>query len=116
MVEMDSNSTALADLGLNWGLDHGTPLAEGGTALAEGTVPSILAVATVFPQEGYSVLSFLMFLLITIVSVSNNLLVTVVLTRNTHFLLIPMNIIVLRLAISDLLLVLYGSIVATVTD
>uniref|UniRef100_A0A4W5RYT9 G-protein coupled receptors family 1 profile domain-containing protein n=1 Tax=Hucho hucho TaxID=62062 RepID=A0A4W5RYT9_9TELE len=47
-----------------------------------------LRVATVFPREGYSVYSFLMFLLISIVSVFNNLLVTVVLTRNTHFLYI----------------------------
>ncbi|KAG9280259.1 opsin-VA-like [Astyanax mexicanus] len=71
-------------------------------------------VPTVLSPLGYSILSFWMFL-ITVFSVFNNSLVIVVMVRNRQ-LLFPMNILILSLAISDLLMTICGSAIASVTN
>ncbi|XP_007541884.1 parapinopsin-like isoform X1 [Poecilia formosa] len=68
----------------------------------------------VFPRVGYSILSFLMFIN-TVFSVFNNGLVIAVMLRNAS-LLQPMNVLILSLAVSDLMIALCGSLVATVTN
>ncbi|XP_038150245.1 parapinopsin-like [Cyprinodon tularosa] len=81
------------------------------------TIPSEVMVTqapTIFPRVGYSILSFLMFIN-TVFSVFNNGLVIGVMLRNT-FLLQPMNVLVLSLAVSDLMIGLCGSLVATITN
>ncbi len=69
---------------------------------------------TVFPQFGYSILSFLMFIN-TVLSVFNNGLVIIVMLRNPS-LLQPMNVFILSLAVSDLMIGLCGSLVVTITN
>uniref|UniRef100_A0A3P9N8T9 Parietopsin n=1 Tax=Poecilia reticulata TaxID=8081 RepID=A0A3P9N8T9_POERE len=68
----------------------------------------------VFPRVGYSILSFLMSIN-TVFSVFNNGLVIAVMLRNAS-LLQPMNVLILSLAVSDLMIALCGSLVATVTN
>lgn len=69
---------------------------------------------TIFPRVGYSILSFLMFIN-TVLSIFNNGLVITVMLKNP-FLLHPMNILLLSLAVSDLMIGLCGSLVVTITN
>ncbi|XP_047242728.1 parapinopsin-like [Girardinichthys multiradiatus] len=80
------------------------------------SIPSEMMVtdAPIFPAVGYSILSFLMFIN-TVFSVFNNGLVIIVMLRNMS-LLQPMNILILSLAVSDLMIALCGSLVATITN
>lgn len=82
--------------------------------ITEETAADVPPVPTLLPPSGYAILSFWMFL-ITVFSVFNNLLVIVVLLRNRQ-LLYPMNVLILSLAVSDLLMTLCGSAIATVTN
>ncbi|KAK7890977.1 hypothetical protein WMY93_022940 [Mugilogobius chulae] len=68
---------------------------------------------TIFPRIGYSIISFLMFVT-TLLTVFNNVLVIVVMVRNS--LLQPMNVLILSLAVSDLMIGLCGSLVVTITN
>uniref|UniRef100_A0A672GZ82 Parietopsin n=1 Tax=Salarias fasciatus TaxID=181472 RepID=A0A672GZ82_SALFA len=72
------------------------------------------AAPTIFPQVGYSILSFLMFIN-TVLSVFNNGLVIVVMLKNPS-LLQPMSIMIFSLAVSDLMIGLCGSLVVTITN
>ncbi|XP_041853990.1 vertebrate ancient opsin-like [Melanotaenia boesemani] len=74
----------------------------------------VTAAPTIFPRVGYSILSFLMFIN-TVLSVFNNSLVIIVMVKNPS-LLQPMNIFILGLAVSDLMIALCGSLVATITN
>lgn len=77
--------------------------------------PSINSeVVTVFPRFGFSILSYLMFI-ITVLSVFNNCLVITVILRNPSVLQ-PMNVFILSLAVSDLMIGLCGSLVVTITN
>ncbi|KAM4573884.1 parietopsin [Odontesthes bonariensis] len=69
---------------------------------------------TIFPRVGYSILAFLMFIN-TVLSVFNNGLVIMVMLRNPS-LLQPMNVFIFSLAVSDLMIGLCGSLVATITN
>lgn len=74
----------------------------------------VTVVPTIFPRVGYSILSFLMFV-ITVLSVFNNCLVITVILRNPS-LLQPMNVFILSLAMSDLMIGVCGSLVVTITN
>ncbi|KAM4554330.1 parietopsin [Fundulus diaphanus] len=81
------------------------------------SIPSemmVTSVPTIFPRVGYNILSFLMFIN-TVFSVFNNGVVIAVMLRNTH-LLQPMNVFIFSLAVSDLMIGLCGSLVATITN
>ncbi|XP_072242215.1 parietopsin [Leuresthes tenuis] len=74
----------------------------------------VTAAPTIFPPVGYSILSFLMFIN-TVLSVFNNGLVIMVMLRNPS-LLQPMNVFIFSLAVSDLMIGLCGSLIATITN
>ncbi|XP_017567667.1 opsin-VA-like [Pygocentrus nattereri] len=80
----------------------------------EEAAEAISPVPTLLPPSGYAILSFWMFL-ITVFSVFNNSLVILVMFRN-RLLFFSMNMLILSLAISDLLMTLCGSAIATVTN
>lgn len=71
-------------------------------------------VSTLLSPLGYVLLSFWM-LIATLLSVFFNSLVIAVMLRNRQ-LFLPTNVLILGLAISDLLMTLCGSAVATVTN
>lgn len=74
----------------------------------------LVTVPAMFPRFGFSILSFLMFI-ITLLSVFNNCLVITVILRNPSVLQ-PMNVFILSLAVSDLMIGLCGSLVVTITN
>uniref|UniRef100_A0A3B5MU09 G-protein coupled receptors family 1 profile domain-containing protein n=1 Tax=Xiphophorus couchianus TaxID=32473 RepID=A0A3B5MU09_9TELE len=78
------------------------------------STPTVTDTLVIFPTVGYGILSFLTFIN-TEFSVFNNGLVIAVMLRNTS-LLQPMNILILSLAVSDLMIALCGSLVATITN
>ncbi|XP_072292028.1 parietopsin [Eucyclogobius newberryi] len=87
---------------------NSTPWSSGGDQEALVTVAP-----TIFPRIGYSIISFLMFIT-TLLTVFNNVLVIVVMVRNSF--LQPMNVLILSLAVSDLMIGLCGSLVVTITN
>ncbi|KAL7828099.1 hypothetical protein AOLI_G00312510, partial [Acnodon oligacanthus] len=80
----------------------------------EEAAEAVSPVPTLLPPSGYAILSFWMFF-ITVFSVFNNSLVILVMFRN-RLLFFSMNMLILSLAISDLLMTLCGSAIATVTN
>lgn len=74
----------------------------------------VTAAPTIFPRVGYSIISFLMFIN-TVFSVFNNGVVIAVMLMNPS-LLQPMNVFIFGLAVSDLMIGLCGSLVATITN
>uniref|UniRef100_A0A3B5N1Y2 G-protein coupled receptors family 1 profile domain-containing protein n=1 Tax=Xiphophorus couchianus TaxID=32473 RepID=A0A3B5N1Y2_9TELE len=85
-----------------------------GNSISLTSTPTVTDTLVIFPTVGYGILSFLTFIN-TEFSVFNNGLVIAVMLRNTS-LLQPMNILILSLAVSDLMIALCGSLVATITN